>query len=556
VSNRHTRAAQRSGSASDGGHSAAGPADARELPAIPDSDRVRDLLRGYLELLDAVAEQRRRAGPLRRVWVWATERFATERVRRGLDALERRYRARRAIGGPLDPVTTDDRERVGELAAALPAAPSRLRLIWLGVAGLLLVRIVLGVAQSVLPSAVEAGTLKIASSPSAAALPSFPTHSALAPVVTVINELAALSPAAVGQLVDVMFKTSVLATSIVLTIVAIAAYVVLRPLACGASAAWILCHGSTGGRRWPVYADERRRAATLRIGERERAAFAPIGMDAPADSRVDLLVKACLPASMMVIAAGLWHLFLGGGNVGSDGGYGSRALEVDFTRVGHYPSLYGWVAATVASLAALRLTWLARELHRREVGRRPPGPAARGPSRPRAALAYALPLLTLTAAFALYSIPDQKAPSVWVLISRHERRLNDGFLDVRFACDEPCHLRAARLLRPGRGFARPWPRDSALASVEDHPYGRNPEMVRDAVGKLVSSDVTVSQATSVGSWYFNPFPGGRPLWPKVRNGTIVPELRFADTAGNSTTVPLWWGPWICNPGWRTTDAEC
>ena len=527
-------------------------------PAVPDSAPLRDMLAGYLGLLDTVEQQRRQARLPRRAWAWATGRIATERVRRGLDGLERRYRARRAIGGPLDPTTADDQERVAELAAALPAPPSRAWTIWLVVGTLLLARIILSVTKGLLPSAEEVGTLKVAASPSAVALPSLPSGDALAPLVAVVDKLSAASPADVGRLADIVFTTSVLATSVVLTTLAVAVYLMLRPLACGASAARILCHGSAGRRRWSAYADEHRRASALRIHEREQAVFAPIGMNAPADSSADLLAKACLWASLLVLAAAGWHTFLAGGIVGSDDSY---AFDISFTRVGRYSAIYAWVAGAIASLAVVRLTWIARELRRRRVERRPPGPAGRGPSTPRAILAYASPLVAAVIAFALYAVPDHRPPSAWVITNKYnyvkrshkyvKRSLDRGVISVRFACDETCHIDAARFLHPGDGFARPWTPDTTAADVTDQP-GPNPKEVGAAVKKFVSRDVVVSGATRTGTWGFATPPRGRSLWPQLRHGEIVPELRFADSEGNRTIVPLWWSYWECDPRWRST----
>jgi hypothetical protein len=387
---------------------------------------VHDLLAGYQALLDGATQARHGARLPRRLWARATLRLAVEHVRASLGLLERRYRAHRALGGSPDASASDARERAADLAASLPPSPSRVEIVWLTVAVLVLARILLALAQPIFPSQEPTANL-----------PGKVTD----PAEAIVDQLSALNPGNAGQITTVVLTTNLLATSVALVILGIAAYCVLRPLASGAIALLVLCGAAGGPRGRSLYREERLQADRLDIGNREHAVFSAGGIEGPAYPHIDLIAKACLAAPLVLFAAALWSSYLGGSIVDGGGqGFGVEggiAAQVSYSQVGRLPELVA-LAVAVASIGVARLTWLALKHQRREAARLPFGLPARRRSPQYMFLAG---LLTVATAFALLAVPDRRAPSVWVLTTP----ITHGGLDRReiklhYACDEPCTL--------------------------------------------------------------------------------------------------------------------
>jgi hypothetical protein len=513
------------------------PSDIGVAPAVPDCVQVRKLLGSYQALLDETSRMRRNA-PLSR-WMCArtTERLVVERVRRALALLNQRYQVNKALSDNADVATGDCHQRVADLAASLRAAPSRFQVVWLVAVILVIGRIGLALLELALPS-----PSPHLSSPTAAAVPFFPSGNTLSHLSVETQRLSNLNATNVGQVADVVFTTDILVTCIVLMILGFAAWIVLRPLGSGAAAARILFGGSSDGDRGSSDTSERLGTLRLRIHDREREVFSASGMETPSDSRLDIIAKALLAGSVLLLAFVLWHTYLRGAVLGSDDNYGSDTHGTAFTRDARYDG-YAWAAGFLAVVAVLRLGWLAGQVRGRHAGYR----AGVSTIRRRLPLGHILGIALLgvvAVVFAIDAIPDRKAPSVFVVrpwdAAPDFRR---GAIPLRYACDEPCTIRAARLLEGNEDLAKPWPAKADPPQRLIDQKDPNRVAVRDLIRRDVGDAYRfVSGQGRMAIW--RPQQSASPLerhrWLRVwrQKGGLVAEVRVSDRAGNATTVPL------------------
>jgi hypothetical protein len=385
----------------------------------------------------------------------ATARAAVELVRQGLAALQRRYAAKAALAAQVDPSAARARERIDEFAASLPPPASRLRPLWMAAGVLviaeLLLPLVSAVSSGLLPNTVRGG------------------HK-VGEVATALRRVADLSANNVGDAINLMLRTNLLVTGLILVTVGFAVYLVLRPLANGAIELALLRDGAAA-RRWPPFdARERRAGSLLSIRERERDAFGAAGLNAPLGSTVDLVAKACVVVPLLLVAAGFWSVYASkgsrqvqyAGNIAP--GFGERGDQEFVIHMG--AAKHAWIAAAAAVIAIMRLVWLALAGRRRDVARRTSRMQADEPSRVsrarRAALAFALPVTLAAAGVVLYAHWDHAPPDVWSSM----RKLAAARYQIVFSCSEYCEADLARLVNKDPRGPRPPTWDGAPPAPE------------------------------------------------------------------------------------------
>nr|MDP8943262.1 hypothetical protein [Actinomycetota bacterium] len=209
---------------------------------------------------------------------WGLQRFAVEHVRRRVDALDRRYCLRLAMGED-DGNDADDREALGRFAASLP--PPRPRL-W----ALLPVLLVLALSQVLV-----------------ALFGNVPgERETFAQVAQVVD----LNPGHFNDAVDALLHSSFEVVLDLVVVVTLSIYVVLRPLLTGYRVHRVIMNlprvirPRTG--RWPLG----RRATEIDVHARENALFETLAMRSPPESAFDLWVKATIVVAW--VAGGLFLL--------------------------------------------------------------------------------------------------------------------------------------------------------------------------------------------------------------------------------------------------------
>jgi hypothetical protein len=405
-----------------------------ELPALPDPELLHALLVAYQGLLDYVAGARRRARWPARLWAWVTEHYAIEYVRKSLVLLERRYATRAALARQCDEGGVEGRARLQEMKGALPPPPSRARPVLIGAAVLLVSQIVLSVMGSLLaPGAVQP----------------YRNVSQQDRLREALSEAGDLSVGKVLEAFIVLGDTDLKVTAFVMLAVGIAAYLVLRPFASGAAAFRVLRDGSDKRRRTLWHTRERSRGNALALGAREQEVFGAIGLSAPSNPRVDLIVKACLAAPVLLLAAASWHRFLAGYGVGQPA-YGR---DMGYWIYGRLAS-DAWLAVIAGGLTTVRLVWLAQRHRRTE---RPE------PRRSRRPLPYVVGLLALAGVMGLYKGSDVAPPNAALEVPRGADTdlRKHGSVHLRVGCDEPCGI-ASVVFLDSRG------RTLEVARTEDH----------------------------------------------------------------------------------------
>jgi hypothetical protein len=488
-------------------------------PAVPDADALRRLLGSYQQLIDA-------AGARRSVIAVGTERFAVEHVRRALAMLERRYNAHAAMSDSGAPDTAESRERIRQFLASLAPPPSRVR-------ALLLTALVLVVARPVGALAGEISWAELLQRTYANGAGG-DQRSATVALVDAFSRVSDLSLGNLGRAVDVVLSTSLLTTSVVALVFGAAAYLVLRPLASGAIAFRFVRTGARS--RWPWY----RGASQPRLREDEAAVFDASGLRTPADPRLDIAVKACLAAPLLLLAIAWWGLFLSA-EISNWGRVlfispidDDRSLSI--TIVERHP-VDAAIAVTLGVYAALRLSWLAAEFRRR-----------RTPLRDHAVAAVAA-LGILVATFALMSLRDTKDPSVvalaspityvasWLADPEVEPAAGQQAVTVWLACDEPCAVEHAWLRddsgeRAGEVVARPSNRQTMPRSFWPTAFG--------AVDELGSHNPVADLRSSAHTQTVEILLSQDQVQAVQAAESRVIELEIRDDAGNRTNSILAW----------------
>lgn len=262
------------------------PAPAPPRPSIPPPvvrADVLPLLEAYRQALALAAapppSYQTRFGWLTRflAWLrpeWGASRFTVDHMRRRVDALNRRYCLRLALGED-DGNDGDDRAALERFESSLPSAPSRVIVVVLPVIAMIVMAQVL-----------------------------FATFGAVKEEQAAFEKLSALvdlNPSHFNDAVRAILQSDFLTVLDLIGVVTLSVYLVLRPFVSGFQLKRMIVGipGAARGRR----ADSplARRAGEIAVHAQERALFEALGMRAPADPRFDLLVKATLVACWIAL---------------------------------------------------------------------------------------------------------------------------------------------------------------------------------------------------------------------------------------------------------------
>ncbi len=332
-------------------------------------------------------------------------------VRSALDLLDRRYRLREGLGS-LPPEEQADAERVRSFALALPA-PRPLRMV--------LVVVAILVVTQLLTLPLSWIVLLLA-----------PSGQGSAQLTGVFSEIANLDPSGIDDALALLLRTNVSATSLLLLVICVAAFLVLRPRAAGDAVAQRLLREQVSGR--------------------ERATFARLGLEPPAEPRLGFAVSALPAIAGLLLAVFCLQMVVEGQLAWVS--WRSASAGVDGGSIKFVPSTgMSPVALGTAILGAARLGWLAVVLRHRSDGiRRSLGAFAQAGSRTSQAEERSsrrgrlLTQLAVTTAAALcigavvsvVASLDRRPPGMEV--SFDADRISEQRLGVSLDCDETCEV--------------------------------------------------------------------------------------------------------------------
>ncbi|MDW5595269.1 hypothetical protein VSS74_13045 [Conexibacter stalactiti] len=354
-------------------------------------------------------------------------------MRGALDLLDRRYRLLEGLGS-LPPQEQADAERVRAFALALPA-PRPLRMVAVAVAILVVTQLLTFPLSRIVRQLAPSGE-------------------GSAQLTGVFTEISNLDPSGIDDALALLLTTNVGATSLLLLVVCVAAFLVLRPRAAGEAVAQRLLREHVSGR--------------------ERATFARLDLEPPAEPRMRFAVSALPAIAGLLLAVVCLQLVVEGQLAWIS--WRSASAQVDGGSIKFVPSTgMSPVALGAAMLGAARLGWLAVAMRRRGGGIRPSlgafaqaggrTPQAKGSSSRRVRLLAQVAVATVAAlcvgaVVVMVASLDRHPPGMEVAIETD--RISERRLDISLDCDETCQVVNVWLSGLDREGGRSW-----LATVEE-----------------------------------------------------------------------------------------
>jgi hypothetical protein len=445
---------------------------------------VTRLLLAYDDFLQRVSERRRRP------WVLGTSTYAVEHIRAVLDAVERHYVRRAAVGASSGPSETGDRERLRQFIQSLPPKPSASRVVVLGVLVILAAQ-----ALSALFGRFEQLYPEVRATSGAER----------SELLEALSDVASLSVSNVVKVVSVIIDAGLAGATVVLTIAGLAAWLVLRPLANGVAAAGALRDADT---------------ALCRL---ERAILTEAGVEPRTGSRLDLVVPALIAVPALLLALTLGREYFDGVQE-IDLGFGvGETTTVEFI----HPPILLPIALTLGVVAWARLTWLAhrhlparRQLARNnpQVGRRRPG----DPTSWRLLPPFLLPWVLVTTVFVgglvWYGASDTTPTDVEIRLKTSiAEAVRDGAISLGVRSSERSEFDSVVL----RGFSRLAPDDGDV----------DQEVLPFAVAMSTKKDVFLRLTAPQRRW----------LRAESQSGEAWLEVLLFDPAANETHLRVFLG---------------